>query len=87
MHYGLNLLDFVGSGMCPTMKFEVKLLVAIQFLTRLMKVKETSPIRIKVTGITSFEHNSGLDFAKSGFVELFQEYHSFKSRQSPFHLS
>ena len=83
----MNLLDFVGSGISPIMKFEVKLLLAIQFLTRLMKVKETSPIRIKVIGIASFEHNSGLDFAESGFVELFREYHLFKSRQSPFHLS
>ena len=69
------------------MKFEEKLLLAIQFLTRLMKEKETSPTRIKVIGIASFEHNSGLDFAESGFVELFREYHLFKSRQSPFHLS
>ena len=82
----LSLLDFEGSGMHLTLKSKVKLHVAIQFLTRLMKVKETSLIRIKAIGITSSEHNSDLDFAGFDFVELFQVYHLFKSRQNPFHL-
>ena len=69
-----------------TLKSKVKLHVAIQFLTRLMKVKETSLIRIKAIGITSSEHNSGQGSAGSDFVELFQVYHLFESRQSPFHL-
>ena len=86
VHCGLNLLDFVGFGMHLTMKSEVNLHVVIQFLTRLMKVKETSLIRIKAIGITFSEHNNGLDFAGFDFFELFQVYHLFKSRRSPFHL-
>ena len=87
-HYELSLLDFDGS---LAMMSEVKILfdelfVAIQFPTRLMKVKETSLIRIKVTGITSFEHSSGQGSEESDCAELFQAYHLFVSRQSPFHL-
>ena len=63
-----------------------ELFAAIQFPTRLMKVKETSLIRIKVTGITSFERNSGQGSEEFDCAMLFQAYHLFVSRQSPFHL-
>ena len=83
----MSLPDFAESDMRLKLMSEVKLCVAIQFLTRLMKVTEMSPTRIKVIKIASFKHYSGLDSAEFDFVMPFLVYHLFALGQSPFHLS